>query len=77
MTSRMNDFGRMGAYLALFSEIAIVLLVTTLLGVAAGYWLDRQLGSLPIFVVAGLLLGFGAGGIAVSRLITRFLARFE
>ena len=73
----MNDFGRMGAYLALFSEIAIVLLVTTLLGVAAGYWLDRQLGSLPIFVVAGLLLGFGAGGIAVSRLISRFLARFE
>lgn len=73
----MNDFGRMGAYLALFSEIAIVLLVTTLLGVAAGYWLDKQLGSLPLFVVAGLLLGFGAGGIAVSRLITRFLARFE
>jgi ATP synthase protein I len=73
----MNDFGRMGAYLALFSEIAIVLLVTTLLGVAAGYWLDRQLGSLPLFVVAGLLLGFGAGGLAVSRLITRFLARFE
>jgi len=73
----MNDFGRMGAYLALFSEIAIVLLVTTLLGVAAGYWLDKQLGSLPLFVVAGLLLGFGAGGLAVSRLISRFLARFE
>lgn len=73
----MNDFGRMGAYLALFSEIAIVLLVTTLLGVAAGYWLDRQLGSLPVFAVAGLLLGFGAGGLAVSRLIGRFLARFE
>ena len=67
----------MGAYLALFSEIAIVLLVTTLLGVAAGYWLDRQLGTLPVFVVAGLLLGFAAGGLAVSRLITRFLARFE
>ena len=73
----MNDFGRMGAYLALFSEIAIVLLVTTLLGVAAGYWLDEQLGSLPLFVVAGLLLGFGAGGLAVSRMISRFLARFE
>ena len=73
----MNDFGRISAYLALFSEIAIVLLVTTLLGVACGYWLDKQLGSLPLFVVAGLLLGFGAGGFAVSRLITRFLARFE
>ena len=73
----MNDFGRMGVYLALFSEIAIVLLVTTIIGVLGGYWLDRQLGTLPLFVVVGLLLGFGAGGIAVSRLIRRFLARFD
>lgn len=73
----MNDFGRASAYLALFSEIALILLTTTLLGVLAGYWVDRQLGTLPIFVLVGLLLGFGAGGLAVKRLITRFLARFE
>ena len=73
----MNDLGRMGVYLALFSEIAIVLLVTTLIGVVGGYWLDRQLSTLPLFVVVGLLVGFGAGGITVSRLIRRFLARFE
>ncbi|CAN5755037.1 hypothetical protein BH24CHL6_BH24CHL6_05970 [soil metagenome] len=73
----MNDFGRAGAYLALFSEIALILLTTTLLGVLAGYWVDQQLGTLPIFVLVGLLLGFGAGGLAVQRLISRFLARFE
>ena len=73
----MNDLGRMGVYLALFSEIAIVLLVTTLIGVVGGYWLDRQLSTLPLFVVVGLLVGFGAGGLAVSRLIKRFLARFD
>lgn len=73
----MNDFGRAGAYLALFSEIAIILLTTTLIGVLVGYWVDQQLGTLPIFVLMGLLLGFGAGGLAVYRLITRFLARFE
>ena len=72
----MNDFGRASAYLALFSEIAVVLLVTTLLGVLVGYWIDGRLGTLPIFVVLGLLLGFGAGGLAVARLITRFLDRF-
>lgn len=73
----MNDFGRASAYLALFSEIAFILLATTLLGVLAGYWVDQQLGTLPIFVLVGLLLGFGAGGLAVKRLIDRFLARFE
>jgi F0F1-type ATP synthase assembly protein I len=73
----VDDFGRAGAYLALFSEIAILLLVTTLLGVLAGYWLDQQLGTLPVLVVAGLLIGFAMGGVGVYRLITRFLARFE
>jgi len=73
----VDDFGRAGAYLALFSEIAILLLVTTLLGVLAGYWLDQQLGTLPVLVVAGLLIGFAMGGVGVHRLITRFLARFE
>jgi F0F1-type ATP synthase assembly protein I len=73
----VNDFGRASAYLALFSEIAIVLLITTLLGVLAGYWLDQRLGTLPIFVVVGMLAGFGSGGVGVYRLITRFLARLE
>ena len=73
----MNDLGRASAYLALFSEIAIILLVTTLLGVLAGYWLDQRLGTLPILAVAGMLVGFGLGGVGVWRLITRFLARFD
>ena len=73
----MDEFGRLGAYLALFSEIAITLLVTTLVGVLAGYWLDQTLATLPIFVVVGLLLGFGGGGYGVYRLITRFLAQYE
>jgi F0F1-type ATP synthase assembly protein I len=73
----MNDFGRASAYLALFSEIAIILLVTTLLGVLSGYWLDQRLGTLPILAVAGMLAGFGLGGVGVYRLIVRFLASFE
>ncbi len=73
----MNQLGQAGAYLALFSEIGLVLLVTTLTGVLAGYWVDRQLGTLPLFVVAGFLGGAGAGALAIYRLITRFLARLE
>ena len=73
----MNDFGRASAYFALFSEIAIVLLVTTLLGVLSGYWLDQRLGTLPILSVAGMLAGFGLGGVGVYRLIVRFLAKVE
>jgi F0F1-type ATP synthase assembly protein I len=66
-----------GAYLALFSEIGMILLVTSLAGVAAGYWLDQRLGTLPIFVLAGFLAGTGIGTVGIYRLITRFLKRFD
>ena len=69
--------GRVGAYLALFSEIGLVLLVTTLAGVLVGYWVDTQLGTLPILVLVGLAAGMGAGAVAVRRLINRFLASFD
>jgi len=73
----MNDPGRAGIYLGLFSEIGLVLLVTILGGTLGGYWVDRQLGTVPVFVLAGLALGMAVGAIAVNRLITRFLKRFD
>ena len=66
-----------GAYFALFSEIGMILLVTTLAGVAAGYWADQKLGTLPIFVLVGFLAGVGIGTVGIYRLITRFLKRFD
>ncbi len=69
----MIEPGRGGAYLALFSEIGLILLFTTLGGSLLGYWIDKQLGTLPIFVLVGLLTGLGAGARLVYRLITRFL----
>jgi len=73
----MIEPGRSGAYLALFSEIGLFLLVTTVIGVLVGYWVDKQLGTLPIFVLVGLTVGLAMGALGVSRLITRFLASFD
>ena len=73
----MNGLGRASAYLALFSEIGLVLLVTNLGGVLAGYWIDGQLGTRPAFVILGFLAGLALGWMAVYRLVTRFLARLD
>ncbi|HEY8168481.1 MAG TPA: AtpZ/AtpI family protein [Candidatus Limnocylindrales bacterium] len=73
----MNGLGRAFSYFALFTEIGLVFLVTTLAGALAGHWLDERLGTNPVFALVGLLGGFAIGAIGVSRLITRFLARFE
>jgi F0F1-type ATP synthase assembly protein I len=73
----MIEPGRAGAYIALFSEIGIVLLVTTLIGVLVGYWADGQLGTLPIFVIVGFLAGAGSGTVMIVRLVSRFLKTIE
>jgi ATP synthase protein I len=66
-----------GGYLALFSEIGMLLLVATLAGVAAGYWVDQQLGTQPLFVLVGFLAGAGIGALGIHRLVTRFLKRLD
>ncbi|MBF8289427.1 MAG: AtpZ/AtpI family protein [Chloroflexi bacterium] len=73
----MIEPGRAGAYLALFSEVGLVLLVATLAGVGIGYWVDTQLGSAPIVTLGGLFAGMGLGARVVWVLVTRFLARFD
>jgi F0F1-type ATP synthase assembly protein I len=65
--------GRGAAYAVLFSEIGLSLLVTTLVGVLAGYWVDQQLGTIPIFAIIGFLAGAGSGSVLIYRLVSRFL----
>ena len=69
----MIEPGRGAAYAVLFSEIGVSLLVTTLVGVLAGYWIDQQLGTVPIFAIAGFLAGAGSGALLIYRLVSRFL----
>ena len=73
----MTESGRVWAYVALFSEIGISLLVTTLLGVLVGRWVDGQLGTLPVFTLVGFFAGAGAGTLMIYRLVSRFLKTIE
>jgi len=70
-------WGQTGAYFALFSEVGILLLVTTLCGALAGHWLDLQIGSSPVLLLVGFVGGAGLGTYGIYRLISRFLARFD
>ena len=74
----MIEPGRTGAYLALFTEIGLVLFVLTLGGALGGHWLDERLGlAFPILLLTGLALGMAGGALAIRRLINRFLATFK
>ena len=74
---RVIEPGKGGAYAVLFSEIGISLLITTLIGVLVGRWVDEQLGSLPIFLIVGFLIGAGSGTVMIYRLVSRFLKTIE
>jgi len=69
----MDGHGKGFAYFALFTEIGLVLFVTTLGGALAGRWLDEQLGTNPALVIVGFLMGALIGAVADWRLISRFL----
>lgn len=69
--------GRSFAYFALFSEIGLVLFVTTFGGLLLGHWLDQQLGTNPLLVLGGFLLGILIGAVADWRILSRFLADID
>jgi F0F1-type ATP synthase assembly protein I len=74
----MIEPGRGAAYAVLFSEIGISLLVTTLVGVLVGHWIDGQLQlTIPVFVIVGFLLGAGSGTVMIYRLVSRFLKTLD
>lgn len=73
----MEGHGKAFSYFALFTEIGLVLFVTTLGGALAGRWLDLQLETSPLFIILGFLGGALLGAIADWRLISRFLDKLK
>jgi F0F1-type ATP synthase assembly protein I len=76
-TGTKEGHGKAVGYLALFTEIGLILFVTTLGGALAGRWLDQQLGTYPLLLVAGFLLGVVLGALADWRLVSRFLENMK
>ena len=73
----MIESGRGLAYAALFTEIGLSLLVTTLFGALGGHWVDQQLGTNPVFMLIGFFLGAGLGTVIIVRLVSRFLKALD
>ncbi len=53
--------------LSVGSQAGLMLVLPVLLGLAGGYWLDRQLGTLPWITLALTLVGAISGPIMVYR----------
>ncbi|WP_416828097.1 AtpZ/AtpI family protein [Ectobacillus polymachus] len=66
----------MKAY-ALMTGVLSSLVGPILVGIFGGKWMDSYFGTLPLFLIIGLLLGMTAGVYAMTRLIQQFYAGDE
>jgi ATP synthase protein I len=55
--------------LAELSTVGITLVLATVIGLAAGYYADRWLGTTPWLTLVGLLLGIAAGFVNLFRVV--------
>lgn len=60
--------------MALMSAILSQLVGSILIGIFSGRWLDQNLGTEPLFLIFGLLIGLAAGVYAMLRLVQHFFS---
>lgn len=60
--------------MALMSVILSQLAGSSLFGIFFGRWLDGKLGTAPLFLVVGLLLGLAAGIFAMLRTVRKYFS---
>ena len=55
--------------LSLVGQVGVVMVVFILIGLVVGQWVDDKLSTAPTFTLAFILLGIGAGGWSIARLV--------
>jgi positive regulator of sigma E activity len=65
-------------YFALFSQISFVVVLSIILFLYVGIWLDKRLfGDSGIFTLLGLFLGLSSAGYNTYKIFNRFLHEVE
>jgi ATP synthase protein I len=69
----MAPTGEQNAWKALgeLSTIGLALVISTVIGLAGGYYLDRWLGTSPWLTLIGLMFGIAAGFVNLFRAVKR------
>ncbi|MFD1735197.1 AtpZ/AtpI family protein [Bacillus salitolerans] len=70
---RKNDRHPIQA-VALYGAILSQLVGSILAGIFMGRWLDQMIGTFPLFLIIGLLLGLATGVYGMLRLIQHFFS---
>ncbi|MFT5049132.1 MAG: ATP synthase protein I [Chlamydiales bacterium] len=69
-SSRARELAIQGKEYGRLSGIGMQFALTIVLMAFAGHWLDRRLGTLPLFLILGVLLGFLGGTISMIKRVS-------
>lgn len=61
-----------GSDLARFGGMGLQFGATLCVFAFIGYWLDRWLGTLPIFLIVGVFVGFFGGTLSMVKRVARY-----
>ncbi|MGH7492435.1 MAG: AtpZ/AtpI family protein [bacterium] len=68
--SKQNATGNLRNF-ATYTDLGLRFAVAAALGGAGGYWLDGKLGTSPVFLILGVMLGGVAGFVNLYRTTIR------
>ncbi|WP_246944450.1 AtpZ/AtpI family protein [Bacillus pinisoli] len=60
--------------MALMTAILSQLVGSILIGIFGGRWIDQMIGTFPLFLIIGLLVGLAAGVFAMLRLVSHYFS---
>jgi len=64
-----EDGGRKRPVIGPYMNLGMQLAIAVIIGTALGYWLDNKLGSSPLFLLLGVLMGSTAGFMNIYRTV--------
>jgi ATP synthase protein I len=65
------------ALLAQALQMGWIVVISLLIPLFAGIWLDKRLGTTPLFILLGMILGLLAATVGVVRVTLRTFAAIE
>lgn len=61
MSKKKSHWVNFVRYANLAFSFGITMIAAVFLGIYGGWWMDRRLGTFPVFLVVGIFLGVGIG----------------
>ncbi len=73
LSKKKLQWAKFARYANLALTFGITMIAAVFLGLYGGWWVDRRLGTFPVFLLIGVILGVGLGFYSLWKELAGFL----